>query len=442
MTIMRPISRTRFNVLAGLARGGNAAYFGTEIRWYESVDSSLLALLMLDTDGEFSGIVFGRDAAGRFRWVHQTSFFESPGPAVAATHLFAERSRLQGRRVFPQGDEKKPLDPFTPVVAQAKLHERFVLLENDERYAAARAVVTELMPWFANQDGNFVQQFQTGGFDARIWELYLFMMLRESGFDVSFPKPAPDFRAAHSGGAFLVEATTANPAQPTAPASAPAENHNEDFYVTRYSGPLLAKLKKRYWDYPHAAGLPILIAVQDFHDELSMTYSGNALQTYLYGRRIVLTDDGIPSVEDVQTHTWGTKVVQSNFFTEPDAEHLSGVIFNSAGTLSKFNRIGIGAGYGSPNVVTLLSERRHNPEASTGSTDSVINIEEGYEETWIDGLNVFHNPHALHPLDRSLLPGAAHHYWDGTQFTVHFPEGHLWNSVSGSVKFVSDVRQS
>lgn len=440
MTIMRLISRPRFNVLAGLARGGKVAYFGTEISWYESVDSSILALLMLDTDGEFSGIVFGRDAAGRFRRIHQTSFFDSPGPAVAATHLFAEQSRVEGRRVFPQGDEKKPLDPFTTIVPQARLHERFTLLENDERYAAARAVVTELMPWFANQDGNFVQQFQTDGFDARIWELYLFMMLRESGFDVSFPKPAPDFRAAHTGGAFLVEATTANPAQPAAPASAPADEPTEDFYVTRYSGPLLGKLNKRYWDHPHAAGLPILIAVQDFHDELSMTYSGNALQTYLYGRRIVLADDGSPSVEQVQVHTWGTKVVQSNFFSEPDAEHLSGVIFNSAGTLSKFNRIGIGAGYGSPDVVTLLSGRRHVPQDPLGSSDFLIEIKEGYEETWIDGLNVFHNPLALHPLDPSLLPGAAHHYWDGTQFTVHFPEGHLWNSVSGSIKFVRDLR--
>ncbi|MDR6692110.1 hypothetical protein J2X55_003048 [Microbacterium sp. 1154] len=67
-------------------------------------------------------------------------------------------------------------------------------------------------------------------------------------------------------------------------------------------------------------------------------------------------------------------------------------------------RIGIGAGYGSPNIVTLLSERRHDPEAPTGVTDSVIRIEEGYEETWIDGSNVFHNPpHFTHWISRFFL---------------------------------------
>jgi hypothetical protein len=36
-------------------------------------------------------------------------------------------------------------------------------------------------------------------------------------------------------------------------------------------------------------------------------------------------------------------------------------------------------------------------------------VGEGYPETWIEGMDVFHNPNALHPLDPDLLPGAAHH---------------------------------
>lgn len=31
-------------------------------------------------------------------------------------------------------------------------------------------------------------------------------------------------------------------------------------------------------------------------------------------------------------------------------------------------------------------------------------------ETWIEGMDVFHNPDARVPLDPALLPGAAHHW--------------------------------
>src|SRR3569833_2604055 len=32
-----------------------------------------------------------------------------------------------------------------------------------------------------------------------------------------------------------------------------------------------------------------------------------------------------------------------------------------------------------------------------------------YFETWNEGLEVFHNPHAIKPVDNDLLPGAIHH---------------------------------
>jgi len=34
-----------------------------------------------------------------------------------------------------------------------------------------------------------------------------------------------------------------------------------------------------------------------------------------------------------------------------------------------------------------------------------------YEEYWIDGLNVYHNPRALNPLDIRLFADATHHMW-------------------------------
>ncbi|OVY88666.1 hypothetical protein CDO42_33645 [Pseudomonas aeruginosa] len=31
-------------------------------------------------------------------------------------------------------------------------------------------------------------------------------------------------------------------------------------------------------------------------------------------------------------------------------------------------------------------------------------------ETWSEGLEVFHNPRAIHPLPMEMLPDAAHHF--------------------------------
>lgn len=67
------------------------------------------------------------------------------------------------------------------------------------------------MHWYEDADGNFGEQFQTTGFDARIWELYLFAALSEAGYIIDKSAPAQDFAAVGPLGEFLVEATTVNP---------------------------------------------------------------------------------------------------------------------------------------------------------------------------------------------------------------------------------------
>lgn len=286
------------------------------------------------------------------------------------------------------------------------------------------------MPWFEDADGNFVEQFQTQGFDARLWEIYLFAMLIEAEYSVSRPKPAPDFLARGTRGSFAIEATTINPsavASGLAPSQRPtipteARDYLENYLATRYSGPLTAKLAKRYWERPEVAGLPLVLAVQDFHDGASMTFSGGSLQTYLYGQAI--DDEGDSAARQITSHSWGTKVVESNFFSLDDAEHVSAVFFNGAATLSKFNRMGVAAGFG-PNTLTVL----HSGVRFDGRTGARVPFSEeihaGHSEAWVDGLNVFHNPNAKVPLDRGTLPWAAHHYWTGDRFEMYYPHGHL-----------------
>ena len=56
-------------------------------------------------------------------------------------------------------------------------------------------------------------------------------------------------------------------------------------------------------------------------------------------------------------------------------------------------------------MVTDLDPNASAPkpfEVEVNSTD--------YRESWIEGMDVYHNPNALHPLHSEMLPGAAHHF--------------------------------
>jgi hypothetical protein len=182
----------------------------------------------------------------------------------------------------------------------------------------------------------------------------------------------------------------------------------------RYAGPLTVKLAKRYWELPHVDTRPLVFAIQDFHAPMSMTWTRSALPTYLCGyfhhpRR---ENDGSLTIvpERVGTHRWGTKDVASGFFGLPGAENVSAVIFNSSATISKCNRIGLSAGFGS-NRVRLLQQGLaidHDPRAAVPKPFSRF-VDDSYIETWIEGMDVYHNPRAVHPLDPEMIEGTAHH---------------------------------
>lgn len=136
--------------------------------------------------------------------------------------------------------------------------------------------------------------------------------------------------------------------------------------------------------------------------------------------------------ERVEVHRWGNKEVPSGFFALEGAENVSAVLFNSSATLSKFNRIGQQAGFGSPDVLQVQQGFRvdHDPNASE-PIRFVRQVDEGFSESWAEGMDLFHNPRALHPLDRDTFPDAAHHRLepDGT-LTSRCPPWHPLASVT------------
>jgi len=68
---MKLISQRRFNALAGYAKLPETVLFMQELSWFEEGGETLLGMVGLDiADNDYSAAVFGRDARGRFRFVH------------------------------------------------------------------------------------------------------------------------------------------------------------------------------------------------------------------------------------------------------------------------------------------------------------------------------------------------------------------------------------
>jgi hypothetical protein len=300
----------------------------------------------------------------------------------------------------------------------------FIRLATDEGFSPARGIIEPMMRWYEDADGNFVEQFQTTGFDARIWELYLFAAMTEAGFVLDRSFAVPDFIAQGLLGEVCIEATTVNPtldASGTPVAARPPNTPEQqlaylrEYLPIRYAGPLTTKLAKRYWELSHVKGIPLVLAIQDFHDLMSMTWSRSALPVYLYGcvhehRREA---DGSLTIipQRVTTHRWGTKEVPSGFFMLPGAENISAVIFNSSATLSKFNRIGHIAGFGSERVRLVRRGLAIDPEPYASEPKEFVQVvDDSYSESWIEGMDVYHNPRASYPLDPAMLAEAAHHH--------------------------------
>lgn len=435
---MHPISLARFNALAAWCRFGPTMWILDEVAWFESSDGHLLGLVVRDrTDGDFLGIYLAKDRVERFRQISQTdAFFDTAEAAAAALVAGAPGllARLEAERR--QGNEgPAPVDFFRLEVPRERLHPSFATLLDSEGFSPARAIVGAMMRWYDDVDGNFIEQFQTGGFDARLLELYAYALLVENSFSLSREHAAPDFLAEDILGTIAVEVTTVNPTQDRQgnPQPPPEINTSEErraylkhYIPIKFAAALTRKLGKAYWALPHVAGKPLVFAIQDFHAAGSMTFARSGLINYLYGYEHDAHHDADGKLVVVATrvaeHRWGQRTVTSGFFDLPGAEHVSAVIFNSSATLPKFNRIGYVAGFGSRRVRMIRHGTVWNPDPDAAEPiPFAVSVDDpDYAESWTEGLDVFHNPRAAIPLNPEHFPAAVHHYLQ--------PDGNL-NSI-------------
>jgi hypothetical protein len=294
---IKTLARSRFEALAGYARSPKIVLYIEEIEWYATPDERLIGMLERDRiDHDFGWVIVGRDERLRFRAIDVNASL--PSPEAARQQLF-ERMKEEYEKpdeAYHQGDAPgRPTDFFTPLVPEERLNRLFKILSSEERYSPARKLIEAMMRFYEDTDGNFVEQFQTTAFDARIWELYLFATFTELGYARVPDLAVPDFLFDSPFGRVGVEATSASP--PTVGDVKPPSDKAEFIaYIENYVPIKLARVlqrklekKKPYWDAVEMKDVPFIIAVQDFHSPGAMRMITSAMTEYVFGVRHIST---------------------------------------------------------------------------------------------------------------------------------------------------------
>jgi len=318
---------------------------------------------------------------------------------------------------------------FNPSVPKKQLHPSFKLVQSSPRNKSTRRLMNDAFARFIEKDGNFAEQFQTTGFNTRTFELYVSELLHVEGFKFEGAEPQPDFCVSKSGVKVAIECTTANPTgsalhvyEPTNEKDSDAEGirvRQENEVPIRVAGALRSKMQHRlnkktspaaYWELPHVAGNPFVLAIQTFHEHGSLTFSNAAIVRYLYGiaQRPSWDEAGnlIINSEQVSKHSHGGKVIPSGFFDLPDSENISAILWTNAGTVAKFTRMALAGSYPDKDVSAVRYGCMIDPDPNAHMPLPFAYIvgELGAPvETWGQEANLFHNPKAKHPVPTGLF---------------------------------------
>lgn len=312
------------------------------------------------------------------------------------------------------------------------LHPSFEVISSSPWSKSTRRMMNDAFARFVERDGNFIEQFQTTGFNTRTFELYVSELLHSENFSPIGSEPQPDFTVVKNEMQISIECTTANPSGNDAGLLAYRSVNERDSDVAdirdrqqnqlpiRIASALRAKMLHRldkkngggkaYWELPHVAGRPFVLAIQTFHEHGSLAFSNVGIIRYLYGieHRPWWDDEGNLVIETghVDQHKHAEKEIPSGFFDLEGSENVSAVLWTNSGTVPKFTRMAITGPYPDDDVsvVRFGNMIDHDPNAHLPLPFAfIVGDEDAPIETWGTGANLFHNPRAKHPVPVGLF---------------------------------------
>ncbi|BCB26774.1 hypothetical protein SKTS_16600 [Sulfurimicrobium lacus] len=321
------------------------------------------------------------------------------------------------------------MDLFTPVVDEARFHPNFRNILVRGR-TAERAELARWADGFPDRDGKFVHEFQTT-FNSCFWELYLFAVFKDYGHSLDWSNASPDFSICAEGLRFTVEAVTANSAVGK-PAewertvammkSKPDLNALNREAIIRLSNSFLGKVRqysKHYAKLPHVARHPFVLAIAPFEQPLFNLQYNRPITALLYDY-YVDEQEFIESPEKYPAGPPGKSLgfvekdngaeIQLGFFNDDQFSEISAVIFSCTATWGKVDAM---CGPGEKKRVIHSVWGSPPIGAPTCRTATAVD----YSEVITDGLQVYHNPHAKHPLSPAVFrrTGVTQVFYDDEQ---------------------------
>ena len=316
------------------------------------------------------------------------------------------------------------MDLFTPVVEEAQFHKNFLNTLVHARQPE-RDVIQSWGQGFPDRDNKFVREFQTT-FNSSFWELYLHAVFSDYGFTIDWTHASPDFSLTTPYGEIVIEAVTANAAIGATPEweeslSILDDIANKKFWplnheaIIRLSNALSGKSRKyvsTYSKLKHVVRRPFVIAVAPFEQPNFQLQYDRPIRALLFDDYVdedvywanpsAYPDGQPPSVQLGSIEKGNGATIDLGIFLDDGWAEVSAVIFSCTATWGKAVAMSKGPMLG---VISSTWMGEAGPEGRLAR----IGIP---SEKVIDGLQIFHNPHATHPLllDTFRRPGVVQHY--------------------------------
>lgn len=340
------------------------------------------------------------------------------------------------------------LDLFIPQVDQNKLHHNFIEITKDPQ-PYARELLKSWTDGFIDRDHKFVKEFQTT-FNSSFWELYLFNVFKQYGFQIDFTKAMPDFVITNPY-EVCVEAVISNNAFNSKPEyeRKPDDKPQLD-EIVRTATIRLAnaicykyndKFKKTYSKLNYVQGKPFILAVAPFEQPYFWEQTNRSINHVLYGikgykfrnpNNKVYTEI-TECIDEPFIEKDNGSEIQLGFFANKQMEEISAVLFSNVATFGK---------------VRALTKDKDPRQMlfifSKFNTNGLHPIEgmlpkQQYHETLESGLHLYLNPFAKYPLPDDFIKSFPS--WSYFDFEKKMPfgdskDGELFNRMVNVINFV------
>ena len=303
-------------------------------------------------------------------------------------------------------------------VKKNQRHPKVRFLDTSEQVRAEKNILNEWTKGFVDRDNKFARQFQET-FHSSFWEIYLYKLFAEAGFELDQSHQTPDFIIKKPYEVY-VEAVTANirsggkPEEKRTPAdqfSMLIPPHLQpDFLdvlnegIIRGANAIQSKHRKYVEEYTSREWIhksrPFIVAMASF-DQINygreFIYSMLAL---LYGMYYD-NSQGIYCAKTTITKYNSNTEIPIGIFLNDHYEDISAVIFSCTLTLGKLTSMSISSGnYSFNNVINIRQEldskRYLLHEVSLQCPEDIA-----------DGVFVFHNPNAKNKLPKEFFGSLA-----------------------------------